>query len=72
MAEQNDAAARFEARWKQAREQPEVVEAPPVNIDIDLSPAGVLARLRDVDRDLVDRGGEELRQILDELREQFQ
>lgn len=71
MAEQNDAAARFESRWKQAQEQPEVVEAPPVNIDIDLSPTGVLARLREMDRNLFERGEEELKQMLDELREHF-
>jgi hypothetical protein len=38
MAKQNDAAARFEARWKQAMEQPELIEAPPVKLPSRSSP----------------------------------
>lgn len=71
MAERNDAAARFEARWQQAMEQPELVEAPAVKIDIDLSPMAVLARLREVDTDLYGRSGEEIGQMLDRIRGRF-
>jgi hypothetical protein len=72
MAKQNDdAAARFEARWKQAMEQPELIEAPPVKLPLDLSPVAVLARLREIDPDLVGRSREEVQRALDRLRDRF-
>ena len=71
MAKQ-DAKARFEKRWKQAVEQPELVEAPAVKLDVDLSPTAVMSRLREVDRaalglsaDLVE---DTLRRLSDRLR----
>ena len=56
MTKQHDeAAARFETRWKQAMEQPELIEAPPVKLPLDLSPVAVLARLREIDPDVLGR-----------------
>jgi hypothetical protein len=71
MAKQSGASARFEKRWKQAVEQPELVEAPPVKLDIDLSPSGVLARMRTLDRDALGYGAEALDDVLKGLRDRF-
>jgi hypothetical protein len=72
MAKQHDeAAARFEARWKQAMEQPELVEAPPVKIPLDLSPVAVLARLREIDPDILGRSCEEVQRALGKIRGRF-
>jgi hypothetical protein len=72
MAKQSDATARFEKRWKKALEQPELVEAPAVKLDIDLSPMAVLTRLREADRATF--GGyrpDEVKRTLDRLRDRF-
>ena len=71
MAKQNDATARFEKRWKQAVEQPELIEAPAVRLDVDLSPARVLSRLREVDRDALGQGADALEDLLKGLRERL-
>lgn len=71
MAEQDDVTARFEKRWQEAMAQPELVEAPAVTIDIDLSPMGVLTRLRELDRSGLGRGAEEIEGVLDRLRDRF-
>ena len=71
MAKQNDATARFEKRWKQAVEQPEQIEAPAVKLDVDLSPTGVLSRLRELDRDALGFGADALEDLLKGLRDRF-
>ena len=71
MAKKTDAAARFEKRWKQATEQPELVEAPPVKLDVDLSPMGVLARMRELDRDALGYGTDAVEDMLKGLRDRF-
>lgn len=71
MAKQSDATQRFEQRWKQAMEQPEVVEAERVDIDLDLSPTAVLNRLRNVDSDLLGRSREEVEGLLDRIRDRL-
>ena len=71
MAKKDDAAVRFEVRWKQAMEQPELIEAPPVKIPLDLSPVAVLARLREVDPDIIGRSREEMQRALDRVRDRF-
>jgi hypothetical protein len=73
MAKQHDEAAalRFEARWKQALEQPELVEAPPVKIPLDLSPVAVLARLREIDPDVLGHSCEEVQRALGKIRGRF-
>ena len=71
MAKQSDATARFEKRWKQAVEQPELVEAPAVKLDVDLSPMGVLARMRELDRDALGYGADAVEDMLKGLRDRF-
>ena len=71
MAKQSDATARFEKRWKQAAEQPELVEAPAVKLDVDLSPAAVLARMRKLDRAALGYGADALEDLLKGLRERL-
>jgi hypothetical protein len=71
MAKKTDPAARFEKRWKQAMEQPELVEAPPVKLDVDLSPMGVLARMRELDRDALGYGADAVEDMLKGLRARF-
>ena len=70
MAKQ-DASARFEQRWKQCMEQPEVVEAPPVKLDVDLSPRAVLTRMRQVDRALLGESADEIEGALSKLRDRL-
>lgn len=71
MATQDDASARFEKRWKQCMEQPEVVEAPPVKLDVDLSPRAVLTRMRQVDRALLGDSADEIEGALSKLRDRL-
>jgi hypothetical protein len=71
MAKQSDASARFEKRWKQAVEQPELIEAPPVKLDVDLSPVGVLARMRELDRASLGLSVDALEDTLKRLRDRF-
>ena len=71
MAKQNDATARFEKRWKQAVEQPELIEAPAVKLDVDLSPARVLSRMRELDRDALGHGADALEDLLKGLRDRL-
>jgi hypothetical protein len=71
MAKQDDASARFEQRWKQCMEQPELVEAPPVKLDIDLSPKAVLTRMREVDRAALGQSADEIEGVLSKLRDRF-
>jgi hypothetical protein len=71
MAKKTDAAARFEKRWKHAMEQPELVEAPPVKLDVDLSPMGVLARMRELDRNALGYGADAVEDMLKGLRDRF-
>ena len=71
MATQDDATARFEKRWKQAAEQPELVEAPPVRLDVDLSPRAVLTRMREVDRAMLGQSPDEIEGALSKLRDRF-
>lgn len=71
MAKQSDATARFEKRWKQALEQPELIEAPAVKLDADLSPIGVLARLRELDRDALGYGADAVEDMLKGLRDRW-
>jgi hypothetical protein len=70
MAKQ-DANARFEKRWKQCMEQPEVVEAPPVKLDVDLSPSAVLTRMRQVDRAMLGESANEIEGALSKLRDRL-
>jgi len=70
MAKQ-DSSARFEQRWKQCMEQPEVVEAPPVKLDVDLSPRAVLSRLRQVDRAMLGESADEIEGVLGKLRDRL-
>jgi hypothetical protein len=71
MAKYKDATARFEQRWQQAVEQPELVEAPAVKLDVDLSPVGVLARLRELDRAALGQSTEAVEDMLKRLRDRF-
>ena len=71
MAKQTDASARFEKRWKQAVEQPELVEAPPVKLDVDLSPMGALARMGELDRDALGYGADAVEDMLKGVRDRF-
>jgi len=71
MATQNDAKARFEKRWKQAAEQPALVEAPPIKLDVDLSPRTVLSRLREVDRATLGQTAEDIEGVLSKLRDRL-
>ena len=71
MATKDDATARFEKRWKQAAEQPRLVEAPPVKLDIDLSPRAVLTRMREVDRATLGESPDEIEGALSKLRDRF-
>lgn len=71
MAKQSEATVRFEKRWKQALEQPELVEAQPVKLDVDLSPMAVLARLRDLDRDALGYGADAVQDMLKGLRDRW-
>lgn len=71
MAKQTDATARFEKRWKQAAAQPELIEAPAVQLDVDLSPAGVLARMRELDRAALGLSADAVEDTLKRLRDRF-
>ena len=71
MAKQSDASARFEKRWKEAAEQPELVEAPPVKLDVDLSPMGVLSRMRELDRAALGLSADAVEDTLKRLRDRF-
>jgi hypothetical protein len=71
MARQDDASARFEKRWQQCMEQPELVEAPPVKLDVDLSPRAVLSRMREVDRALLGESADEIQGALSKLRDRL-
>jgi hypothetical protein len=71
MAKQYDATARFEKRWKQAVEQPELVEAPAVKLDVDLSPTAVLNRLREADRAALGLGADAVEDTLKRLRDRL-
>jgi hypothetical protein len=71
MARQDVANARFEKRWKQCMEQPELVEAPPVKLDVDLSPRAVLSRMREVDRALLGESADEIQGALSKLRDRL-
>ena len=51
--------------------QSELVEAPPVKLPLDLSPVAVLARLCEIDPDLVGRSRDEVQRALDRLRDSF-
>jgi hypothetical protein len=68
---QSDASLRFEMRWKEAAEQPELLEAPSVTLDIDLSPAAVLGKLRKVDRAALGIGAEAVEDTLKLLRDRL-
>jgi hypothetical protein len=52
-------------------EQPELVEAPPVKLDVDLSPVAVLARMRELDRDALGYGADAIEDMLKGLRDRF-
>jgi hypothetical protein len=52
-------------------EQPELVEAPPVKLDVDLSPRAVLTRMREVDRALLGESTDEIEGALSKLRDRF-
>lgn len=71
MVKQSDATARFEKRWKQAVEQPELVEAPAVKLDVDLSPVAVLARMRELDRAALGLSADAVEDTLKRLRDRF-
>jgi hypothetical protein len=71
MAKQTDATARFEKRWKQAAEQPELIEAPAVQLDVDLSPASVLSRMRELDRAALGLSADAVEDTLKRLRDRF-
>ncbi len=71
MTKQSDATARFEKRWKQSMEQPDVVEAPQVRLKVDLSPGAVLSRLRNVDRAALDVGADAVEDTLKHLRDRL-
>jgi len=71
MAKQSEASARFEQRWQKALKQPELVEAPAVKLDLDLSPIAVLARLREVDRKALGLSPDALEDTLKRLRDRF-
>jgi hypothetical protein len=71
MAKQSEATARFEKRWKQAQEQPELIEAEPVKLDVDLSPMGVLARMRELDRNALGYGVDAVEDMLKGLRDRW-
>jgi hypothetical protein len=42
-----------------------------VKLPLDLSPVAVLARLREIDPDLIGRSREEMQRALDRLRDRF-
>jgi hypothetical protein len=71
MVKQSDATARFEKRWKEAVEQPELVEAPAVKLDVDLSPVAVLARMRELDRAALGLSADAVEDTLKRLRDRF-
>lgn len=71
MAKQSDASARFEKRWKQAVEQPELVEAPAVKLDVDLSPTAVLSRMRGLDRAALGLSADAVEDTLKRLRDRL-
>jgi hypothetical protein len=71
MTKQSDATARFEKRWKECMEQPDVVEAPQVRLKIDLSPAAVLNRLRSADRAALGLGADVVEDTLKHLRDRL-
>jgi hypothetical protein len=71
MAKQSDATKRFEKRWKQAVEQAELVEAPAVKLEVDLSPRAVLTRMRDLDRAALGLSADALEDTLKRLRDRF-
>ena len=71
MAKQSEAGVRFEKRWKQAMEQPELVEAKPVKLDVDLSPMAVLTRMRQLDRKALGLSVDALEDTLKGLRDRF-
>lgn len=71
MAKQTDATARFEKRWQKAMEQPELVAAPAVQLDVDLSPMAVLGRMRELDRAALGLGADALEDTLKRLRDRF-
>ncbi|MGH6920861.1 MAG: hypothetical protein ACREJ0_24525 [Geminicoccaceae bacterium] len=71
MAKQTDATARFEKRWTQAVEQPELIEAPAMQLDVDLSPAGVLSRMRELDRAALGLSADAVEDTLKRLRDRF-
>jgi hypothetical protein len=71
MAKQSEATARFEKRWTQALEQSELIEAEPVKLDVDLSPMGTLARMRELDRDALGYGADAVEDMLKSLRDRF-
>jgi hypothetical protein len=52
-------------------EQPELVEAPPVKLDVDLSPMGVLARMRQLDRAALGLSADAVEDTLKRLRDRF-
>jgi hypothetical protein len=71
MAKQSDATKRFEKRWKQAADQAELVEAPAVKLEVDLSPRAVLTRMRDLDRAALGLSADALEDTLKRLRDRF-
>jgi hypothetical protein len=71
MAKQSDATARFEKHWRKAMEQPELVEAPAVKLEVDLSPMAVLTRLREVDRAALGLSADAVEDTLKRLRDRF-
>jgi hypothetical protein len=71
MAKQDDATTRFEKRWKQATEQPELVEAPAVTLDVDLSPMTVMTRLREADRAALGLSADMVEDTLKRLRDRL-
>ena len=71
MIKRSEASARFEKRWQQAVEQPELVEATTVELNVDLSPAGVLTRLREIDRGALGLSADALEDTLKRLRDRF-
>ena len=71
MTKQSDATKRFEKRWQQAVEQPELIEAPAVKLDLDLSPAAVLDRLRHADRAALGLGADAVEDVLKRLRDRL-
>jgi hypothetical protein len=52
-------------------EQPELVEAPAVKLEVDLSPMAVLTRLREVDRAALGLSADAVEDTLKRLRDRF-